>query len=127
LLELWNEETISNSEGTAFEKKKLRRLQSSSRALDATIWIGKDGATDDLVHQVTTQLKTRELVKLKAHKSALVDKETAQLAEKVADMTKSVLVEVMGHTFTLYKRREQDEPTKIGLVKKSSFRPRSFH
>jgi RNA-binding protein YhbY len=56
--------------------------------------------------QVATQLKTRELVKLKVQKSALTETETSAVAEKVATSTGSTLVEVMGHTFTLYKRRE---------------------
>lgn len=55
---------------------------------------------------VETQLKTRELVKLKIQKSALTATETNDVAEKVAALTGSILVEVMGHTFTLYKRRE---------------------
>lgn len=56
--------------------------------------------------QVATQLKTRELVKLKVQKSALTETETSAVAEKVATSTGSTLVEVMGHTFALYKRRE---------------------
>jgi RNA-binding protein YhbY len=55
---------------------------------------------------VENQLKTRELVKLKMQKSALTATETNDVAEKVATLTGSTLVEVMGHTFTLYKRRE---------------------
>jgi len=55
---------------------------------------------------VENQLKTRELVKLKMQKSALTATETNDVAEKVAALTGSTLVEVMGHTFTLYKRRE---------------------
>ena len=56
--------------------------------------------------QVETQLKRRELVKLKVQKSALTATETNNVAEKVASLTGSTLVEVIGHTFTLYKRRE---------------------
>ena len=55
--------------------------------------------------QVENQLKTRELVKLKMQKSALAATQTNDVAEKVATLTGSTLVEVMGHTFTLYKRR----------------------
>jgi RNA-binding protein YhbY len=58
------------------------------------------------VKHVETQLKKRELVKLKIQKSALTTTETNAVAEKVAALTGSMLVEVMGHTFTLYKRRE---------------------
>lgn len=55
---------------------------------------------------VANQLKARELVKVKVQKSALVENETANVAEKVVSSTGSTLVEVMGHTFTIYKRKE---------------------
>ena len=84
----------------------MRRLQAKSRTADPTIWVGKDGASKELLKQVETQLKTRELVKVKAHKTALVEAETTDLAELIATSTHSTLVEVMGHTFTLYKQRE---------------------
>jgi RNA-binding protein len=74
--------------------------------MDPTVWIGKQGPTDELMRQVVTQLKTRELVKLKLLKSALTGTETEIIAEKVAGLTASTLVEVMGHTFTLFKRKE---------------------
>jgi putative YhbY family RNA-binding protein len=103
---MWSQETIPDREGATFQKKQLRRLQSRSRRTDATIWIGKQGATDELAKHVVSQLKARELVKLKVHKSALSETETSTLAEKMATSTGSTLVEVMGHTFTLYKRPE---------------------
>lgn len=70
------------------------------------MWIGKQGPSDELTKQVLGQLKSRELVKLKVHKSALTASETSAVAERVAALTGSTLVEVMGHTFTLFKRRE---------------------
>lgn len=60
--------------------------------------------------QVASQLKTRELVKLKVQKSALTETETSTVAEKVAALTSSTLIEVIGHTFTLYKRQETSGP-----------------
>jgi len=118
---LWSEETIPNSEGTTFEKKKLRQLQLRSRRLDATIWIGKDGASEELLKQVINQLKARELVKLKVHKSALATIETTQLAEKIAESTDATLIEVMGHTLTLYKRRQHTQQKES--LGKNSHRP----
>lgn len=55
---------------------------------------------------VANQLKARELIKVKVQKSALVENETANVAERVVSSTGSTLVEVMGHTFTIYKRKE---------------------
>ncbi len=103
---MWNQEKISHSEGKTFEKKRLRRLQSRSRKTDPTIWVGKEGTSEKLLKHVENQLKSRTLVKVKVQKSALAETETARLAEIVAASTGSTLVEVMGHTFTLYKRRE---------------------
>lgn len=106
LLRMWSQEAVSNSEGATFEKKRLRSLQSRSRHIDATIWIGKDGATEDLLNHVRSQLKARELVKVKVQKSALEEIHTNDFANKVAESTGATLVEVMGHTFSLYKKRE---------------------
>jgi putative YhbY family RNA-binding protein len=107
---MWNKETVPHSEGTAFEKKKMRRLQSRSRKTDATIWIGKEGSSQELLKHVTDQLRALEMVKVKVQKSALTETPTALLAEKVAASTGSTLVDVMGHTFTLYKRRDVPRP-----------------
>lgn len=103
---MWKDEEIPHSEGATFDKKKLRRLQSRSRRTDATVWIGKDGVTKELLKHVENQLKTRELVKVKLQKSALNETITPHVAEKVASSTDATLVEVMGHTFTIYKRKE---------------------
>jgi putative YhbY family RNA-binding protein len=109
---LRSKEEIPNSEGTAFQKRKLRGLQSRSRDTEATIWIGKEGASEALILQVENQLKTRQLVKVKIQKSALAEVGTGDFAERVAASTGSTLVEVMGHTFTLYKKREKPKDAK---------------
>ena len=103
------EEAISNCEGTPFEKNRLRRLQSRSRRTESSVWIGKGGVSQELLAHVKNQLKVRELVKVKAQKAALSDTDTKELAEKVAESTNSTLLEVMGHTFSLYKKRTQIE------------------
>jgi len=59
-----------------------------------------------LLKQVSAQLRARELIKLKLQKSALAETQTRLVAEKVAAATGSVIVDVTGHTFTLYKRSE---------------------
>lgn|GEM_PF-154570 len=118
---LRNKEEIPNSEGATFEKKRLRRLQSRSRKMDPTIWIGKEGASEALMKQVVNQLKSRELVKLKIQKAALSETGTTDLAERVVASTGSTLVEVMGHTFTVYKRKEVQKVAKSVEV---PFRPR---
>lgn len=116
---VWREEAISNSEGTTFEKRRLRRLQTKSRVTEPTIWIGKEGASEQLVGHVLDQLKSRELVKLKLQRSALAKSETVALAEKIAASTGSTLVDVMGHTFTLYKKRESTKTMRERSIRQS--------
>jgi len=102
---VWGKETLSNREGATIEKKRLRRLQSRSKQTEATVWVGKEGVTEGLLSQISDQLKARELVKIKLQKSALGEDKTSQTADKVAASTGATLVEVMGHTFSLYKKR----------------------
>jgi putative YhbY family RNA-binding protein len=104
---MWSKEKIPNSEGTPFEKSKLRGLKSRSRRTEATVWIGKEGASEALVSQVENQLKSRELVKVKIQRAALREVETNDFAAKVAASTGSTLIETMGHTFTVYKKRHR--------------------
>ena len=84
--------------------------------MDPTIWIGKEGASEALMKQVVNQLKSRELVKVKIQKSALSETGTTDFAEKVVASTSSTLVEVLGHTFTVYKRRELKKVAKSDAV-----------
>jgi len=63
-----------------------------------------------LLSQVKNQLKSRELIKVKVQRTVLRETETDALAERVAASTGSTLVEVMGHTFALYKKRESPSP-----------------
>jgi len=107
---MWGKEKVPNSEGTPFEKKKVRGLQARSRRAEATIWIGKEGASEALLSQVENQLKNRELVKVKIQRSALREVEAGDFAGKVAASTGSTLVEIMGHTFTVYKKRAHRVP-----------------
>jgi len=102
---MWSEEEISNREGAPFEKRKLRGLKSRSRRTEATVWIGKDGASEALISQVENQLKTRELVKVKIQRSALREFETNDFVARVAGSTDSSIIEIIGHTFTVYKKR----------------------
>ena len=85
------------------------------RQTDVTVWIGKDGLSDELLKQIANQLKARKLVKLKMQKSALSETGTAQMAERVASSTGATLIEVLGRTFSLYKAKENE-------VSRSAFR-----
>ena len=104
---MWKQEAISNCEGTTFEKNSLRRLKAKSRVIEPTIWIGKEGISPQLIQHVQKQLDARELIKLKLQRSAVANSEMNNIAAKISDATASILVDVMGHTFTLYKKKTE--------------------
>lgn len=92
------------SELTAGKKRFVKRRLTDARP---TIWIGKGGASEDLVEEVEKQLDKNKMVKVKILKSALAEQETKQIASKIAEDTGSSLVAVRGHVFTLYKHRKK--------------------
>ncbi len=68
-----------------------------------TVWIGKSGATAELVKEIAMQLAKNKMVKCKMLKSALSEQEAKEVATQIAQQTCAILVEVRGHTFIIYK------------------------
>jgi RNA-binding protein len=84
-----------------------RRIKREVSAEKPTIWVGKGGATQQILNEISRQLEKKEIVKMKILKSALKDEETKSVASKIAEQTSSTLIEVRGHTLLLYKRRKR--------------------
>jgi len=85
-------------------KRRIKRALSAERP---TVWVGKEGATTQIINEISKQLDTREMIKAKILKTALKDEETKNIATKIANQTESLLIEVRGHTFLLYKRKKK--------------------
>ena len=68
-----------------------------------TVWIGKSGATSELVKEIALQLEKNKMVKGKILKTALSEQEAKEIACQIAQQTCATLVEVRGHSFILYK------------------------
>jgi RNA-binding protein len=83
-------------------KRRIKRELSMERP---AIWIGKGGASQDVVKEIGKQLDKKDIVKIKILKSALESTTAKQLASKIATMAEASLVEVRGHTFILYIRK----------------------
>ena len=76
-----------------------------------TIWVGKDGLTQQVQAEVEKQLERTKMVKIRILPSALQGDVTAKvIATKAAEETDSALVEVRGHVFILYRRRKKQQP-----------------
>ena len=76
-----------------------------------TIWVGKDGLTQQVQAEVEKQLQRSKMVKIRILPTALQGDVTAKvIATKAAEETDSALVEVRGHVFILYRRRKKQVP-----------------
>lgn len=87
-------------------KRQIKRELGSERP---TIWIGKKGISQETLTEVDRQLERAETIKIKILKSALTDDNAKTIAGKVAQQTKSALIEVRGHTIILYREKKESE------------------
>lgn len=85
-------------------KRRIKRELSAERP---TVRVGKEGATPQIMEEVSRQLDKKGMVKVKILKSALKEGEAKSVASKIARQTDSTLIEVRGHTLMLYKRRKR--------------------
>jgi len=95
--------------------KFKRRIKREMDGEKPSIWIGKGGATTQIMDEISRQLDQRETVKIKALKTALKDEEAKTMAEKIAQGTEATLIDVRGHTFVLYKRQKRRKELKKPL------------
>ncbi|MGA2682100.1 MAG: YhbY family RNA-binding protein [Candidatus Bathyarchaeia archaeon] len=75
-----------------------------------TIWVGKEGLTQQCAGEIEKQLEKNKMVKVRILPAALQGSNTAQtIASKAAEQTHSALVEVRGHVFILFRKRKAQE------------------
>jgi len=75
-----------------------------------TIWVGKEGLTDQLIGEIEKQLQRNKMVKVRVLPAALQGDITAQtIGAKAAQKTDAGLVEVRGHVFILFRKRKAEE------------------
>jgi RNA-binding protein len=89
---------------TPGKKRYVKRALGEERP---TVWVGKGGATPELLKEITKQLDKKKMVKVKILKTALNEAQTKQTATQIAQQTEAFLVEIRGHTFMLYKPRKK--------------------
>lgn len=94
--------------------KQRSYLKSLAHQIDPTVYIGKQGLTQNIIKELETGFETRELVKVKIQEgSTLEPKETAsQLAEQLS----AEFVQAIGRKFVLY--RESKDNKQIILPRK---------
>ncbi len=85
--------------------KQRAYLKGLAMKEDAILSLGKGGITPTFVNSVAEALKKRELVKIHVLKNIFED--PRELAETLAERTRSEVVQIIGRKIVLYKRNEE--------------------
>ena len=72
----------------------------SMQDLKPTVWIGKQGCTETIIHEIVEQLKKRKMIKVKWLQSIEID------PGKVASQAQARLVGVRGRTMVLEEKKK---------------------
>ncbi|NPA47989.1 MAG: YhbY family RNA-binding protein [Thermococci archaeon] len=88
--------------------KVRRAIRSRYLNVEPRAWIGKNGLSEAVISEINLQLKNEGVIKVEIRKGALIstgmDRKT--MAEKVAVLTDSELIDLRGKRFILFKPRE---------------------
>ena len=87
-------------------------LRSQAHHLEPVVLIGKNGITDGTLKTVNTALNTRELIKIKFRE---YKDEKQSLSPKIAKLTESHIVGIIGHTVILFRQNPNPEKQNIHL------------
>lgn len=89
----------------AITGKERAELRAEAHHLDPLVHIGAQGITPSLVGALDDALRTRELVKVQLGRS--VEERPRAIAERLAQETGAVVVQVIGRTATLYRENPE--------------------
>ena len=94
--------------------KEKRYLRSLANTVDPVVQVGKASVNESVLFSLNEALEARELVKVKVLKNCL--DEVKDVAQELAEQSKSELVQVIGRNVVLY--RPNPEKPMIELPKK---------
>ena len=88
--------------------KVRRAIRARYYDIEPRAWIGKRGLEASVIEEINTQLGKDGILKVEIRKGALISTglDRKELAEKVAELTDSELIDVRGKRFILFKPRE---------------------
>ena len=89
----------------AIDNIQKKILRQSSHHLDPTVWIGKNGITENVIKEILCAFESHELIKIKMLHS---DKENFEKnVEKISAVTNAELINSIGNVITIYKKNTE--------------------
>ena len=87
-------------------------LRSQAHHLEPVVLIGKHGITDGTIKSIDRVLEARELIKIKFRE---FKDEKLSLSEKIAELTNSRVVGVIGHTVIIFRQNPDSDKRQIHI------------
>lgn len=85
--------------------KQKAILKSIAMTRPAIFQVGKDEVSDNLIIGLNAALEAHELIKISVLKTVALSLES--VAEEIADLTKSQIVQIIGRNIVLFKRSKK--------------------
>ena len=95
--------------------KQKRFLRAEAHHLDPIFQVGKGGVNDAMLTQLRDVLEARELIKVRILDNCEEDKR--EVAQHLAEGTRSELVQLIGLTVVLYKESKNNKKIILPKVK----------
>ena len=97
----------------ALTSKQRAYLKSLASTMDPIFQIGKSSLTPEVTAAIGESFNKRELIKIAVLKNCFDDPK--ELAEMVAERTKSTVVQVVGKKIILYKENKDNKKIELPL------------
>ena len=85
--------------------KQRRELRGQGHHLEPVVIVGQSGVSEGILGAVAQALQDHELIKVKINEGP---EDRHEAAEKLAQGTESELVQLLGRTVLLFKKRAED-------------------
>jgi putative YhbY family RNA-binding protein len=76
--------------------------------MEPAVRIGKKGLTNAQIMEIAKHLDKRRTVKVKVLKTALTSDAVENIAQKASSATGARVIQIVGHTFTLSKPKNEE-------------------
>ena len=87
-------------------KEEHKKYKTIAKSLKPFIIIGKNGISDNSIENISKNLKANKLTKIKLLKTHVdsLEENKQEVAERIAQATKSEIIDQVGQMIVLYKR-----------------------
>ena len=93
---------------TEINSRQRAFLRSMCNTMEPSLFIGKDGVTENTVRECENLLEARELIKCSVQKEAPMD--AREVCTELFSRTGAAPVQCIGRKFCLYRPKQQSDP-----------------